>query len=70
MVTLTDLIVFSLFPIMFSKIFFLRAVKTWYCVVKSAGINPLPHIPILGSSNAAANKDMMSKILTNGDTIF
>ena len=33
-------------------------------------INPLPHMPILDSSNSAANKDMMSKILTNGDTIF
>ena len=33
-------------------------------------INPLPHMPILGSSNSAANKDMMSKILSNGDTIF
>ena len=27
-------------------------------------------MPILGSSNSAANIDMMSKILTNGDTIF
>ena len=25
---------------------------------------------ILGSSNSAANKDTMSEILTNGDTIF
>ena len=25
-------------------------------------------MPILGSSNSAANKDMMSKMLTNGDT--
>ena len=24
--------------------------------------NPLPHMPILGSSNSAANKGMMSKI--------
>ena len=32
--------------------------------------NPLPHMPIFGSSNSAANKDMMLKILTNGDTIF
>ena len=32
--------------------------------------NPLPDMPILGSSNLAVNKDMMSKILTNGDTIF
>ena len=33
-------------------------------------LNYLPHMPILGSSNSVANKDMMSKILTNGDTIF
>ena len=32
--------------------------------------NPLPHMLILGSSNSAAYEDMMSKILTNGDTIF
>ena len=32
--------------------------------------NPLPHMPILGSSKSAANKDMMSYILTNGDTIL
>ena len=31
--------------------------------------NPLPHVPISDSSNSAANKDMMSKIWTNGDTI-
>ena len=31
--------------------------------------NPLPDMPILGSSNSAANKDM-SKIRTNGDTII
>ena len=31
-------------------------------------INPLPDMPILGSSNSAANKDM-SKIWTNGDTV-
>ena len=31
-------------------------------------INPLPHMPILGSSNSAANTDMMSKIWTNWDT--
>ena len=27
-------------------------------------------MPILGSCNSASNKDMMSKILTNGETIF
>ena len=38
------------------------------CILKS--FNPLPYMPILGSSNSAANKDMMSKILTNGNTNF
>ena len=28
--------------------------------------NPLRHMPILGSCNSAANKNMMSKIWTNG----
>ena len=37
---------------------------------RSLNVNPLPHMPIFCSSNSAANKDMMSKILTNGDTIF
>ena len=32
-------------------------------------VNPLPHMPIIGSSNSAANKDMIAKIWTNGDTI-
>ena len=31
-------------------------------------VNPFSHIPILGPSNSAANKDM--KTLPNGDTIF
>ena len=39
-------------------------------VVPDNALNLLPHIPILGSSNLAANKDIMSKILTNGDTTF
>ena len=33
-------------------------------------VNPLPHLPISGSTNSEANKDMMSKIWTNGDTII
>ena len=32
--------------------------------------NPLLHMPILGSSNSAENKDIMSKIWTNEDTII
>ena len=33
-------------------------------------LNPLPDMPILGSSSSAANKDMMAKIWMNGDTII
>ena len=33
-------------------------------------LNPLPDMQISGFSNSAANKDMMSKIWTNGDTIL
>ena len=40
----------------------------WLCYRYS--INSLPHMPILGSSKPAANKNMMSKILINGYTIF
>ena len=31
---------------------------------------PLPDMPILDSSNSTANKNMMSKIWTNGDTVI
>ena len=34
------------------------------------GVNSLPDMPILGSSNAAENKDMMATIWTTGDTII
>ena len=33
-------------------------------------INPLPDMAILGSTNSAANTDMVSKIWINGDTII
>ena len=39
-------------------------------LLKFLPLNPSPHMPILGSSNSATNKDIMSIILTNGDTIF
>ena len=32
--------------------------------------NPLPNMPILGSSNLEANKNIMLKTWTNGDTII
>ena len=31
-------------------------------------LNPSPDMPILDSSSSTANKDMMSKMWTNGDT--
>ena len=37
---------------------------------KTLVLNPLPDMPILSSSNSAANKDMMSKICTNWDTVI
>ena len=33
-------------------------------------VNRLPNMPISCSTNSAANKDMMSKIWTNGETII
>ena len=31
-------------------------------------VNPLPDMPILDPSSSTANKDMKSKMSTNGDT--
>ena len=47
---------FLLFPV-FSKGLFPRGVKG---IIVWEWVNPLPHMPILGSPNSAANKDMMS----------
>ena len=48
--------------------------QNWSCHLHALwfmkSFNPLPHMPILGSFNSAANKDMMSKLLTNGDSVF
>ena len=32
-------------------------------------VNPLPYMPVLGSSNSAANENMMSKVWTNGEQL-
>ena len=32
--------------------------------------NPLPDMPILGSSNSMANKDMTSRMWTNGNSFI
>ena len=37
---------------------------------KARQFNPVPNMSILGFSNSAANKDMISKIWTNGHTIM
>ena len=58
---------FLLFLQCFQKLPFSVLLKVgivWYRV------KSLLHMAILGSSNSAANKDMMSKICTNGDTII
>ena len=39
-------------------------------IISKCAINPFPDMPILGSSNSAAEKDTMSKIWTSGDTII
>ena len=43
--------------------------KYWNTTCK-IGVDPLPHLPILGSSNSATNKDLILKIWTNEDTII
>ena len=37
-------------------------------MISKSLFNALPHMPILGFSDSAANKDVMSKIWTNEDT--
>ena len=55
---------FSPFPILFFKGQpFCQGHQPFQCWNE---VNPLPRMPILGSSNSAANKDMMTKIWTNG----
>ena len=44
--------------------------KCNFLQIKMFFINRLPDMPILGSSNSAANKDLMSKVWTNWDTII
>ena len=33
-------------------------------------VNPLLHMPVLGFFNSAANKDVMSEIWANGDSVI
>ena len=54
---------FLLIPKCFQKACFAGVSKG---VVVWEWIKPLPDMPILGSSHLVANKDMMSKIWTNG----
>ena len=56
------------------RLFILRDLILTFCVYKitisgHSCLNPLPDMPILGSSNSAANKDMMSKLWANGHAI-
>ena len=62
---------FSLIPVKFIGMFFLDDFHGKSLIGDiSRKINSLPHMPVLGSSNSAANKDMMSNILTNGGYSF
>ena len=61
-------------PSVFNYILFchLQMLSVWTslkCVIWKR-VNPFPDMQILGSSNSAANKDMMPKIWTNGDSII
>ena len=47
-----------------------RDANAFFQLFQSDKFNPLPDIPILGSSNSTSNKYMISKIWTNGDTII
>ena len=49
---------------------FQNLIPSYFPVCLLRTINPLPHMPILGSSNSTLNKDMMAKIWTNGDTVI
>ena len=46
------------------RVLLLKGEKTVYSLTHNPDFNPLADIPILGSSNSAGNKDMMSKIWT------
>ena len=64
---------FLLFPQCFQKACFPGASKgviVWDWVKQLNSLNRLPDMPILRSSNSAANIDMISEIWTNGDTII
>ena len=54
-----EIVVCNFFNLEESKICFWERVKACDCM-RQAFFNPLPDMPILGSSNSAANKDMMS----------
>ena len=63
------------YPLQENPIFQLEQTSENIQLVKNESVstqksNSLPDMPILGSYNSAGNKDIMSKIWTNGDTII
>ena len=54
----------------FGKATYIIYIRYIICTSNLQVVNALPDMPILGSSNLAANKDMMSEIWKNGDTII
>ena len=69
------MLISNIFPQYFQRLTWLKVVKICdmsfmkHKTISVPHINPLPHVPILGSSNTAANKDMAT-LWTNGDTII
>ena len=60
-----------MFNIMAFYLFSYQMMRFWFCPkLKDLFLNPLPDMPSLGFSNSAANKEMISKIWTNGDSII
>ena len=47
-----------------------QSIQLLVCVQVYRSINPLPHMAILGSTNSAADRDMMSKMWISGYTII
>ena len=63
------LLIFEIFNIKKCTLFFGTEYINNTFSSKIMMFNHLPHMPIVGSSNSAVNKDIMSKIWTNRDKI-
>ena len=53
-------------------VFYMSPIPTTVSVYHdmTLAVNPLPHMPIFGSSNSVAHQDMMSSVWTNRNMIL